>query len=1666
MVHDDSVPGGDADTPTPSPTPDHPALSTPQEPLGTGQGSTSDDLRDLDQLANRLSGEVGAALHEWVRRAGEISSAMPRQRVWGVFEPGVVLLARDGLTPDARHGLFKRLERIAEVRLQREARKHPLDLARHADALFGTLEHRCFLLTGDAGGGSTDSVEHLELLQEQLDLFAPIAAALSGTEWTPFDDLMIRVESLEREVDRRLKTAPRHVGLTDALAEVHGARADALIRQSAAAVELIDNLQVLSAPADDDGDTGAAINFCDELWAATGAAERQLATLHEAATDTPELIAGLEPLEAAVKRLMERLEQEVARLPADARAQWLERTGVVLRDQASEMLTDAEDYSLPAAVYGLERSYRRIDSWMALWPAATRATRDGRKSYKPLIKARKRLFNEWVEKSVASRLEKKFGWRFVWLLENTILLLIVAVVVLLILEAVWAKHPGDAPAGGPGAAAASVDGGDVDADADADLDLASHEHIPFNGLDPETAWWLAIIDLGICFVFLFEFFLKIAFSPHRWNYFKRHWFFDLLPSIPFGILAYWLESAAAASSLAAGAEHAQNLEAARMMRFLRLPRLVRYVRILRPVIRILRIALFALRGMDRLVRRYGSVLNRDIMFFERPPRTDAATRLLERIVKLRRRVRQVLREQQRELTPDDAAAQLRHLAEEARYQATLVGHLVSWTVPPEVEEQTGGEIANAETPRPQPSTSAGSSGSGRSASASGRSSASSSRRTVRAEVHSLRRRRVPIETVCETLIQLDGDAVEELMDPDFPRQVEKISRVCALPPLRWMPFFRDVALARRKAANAPDLSARVANALGRRLQWLNGVVTWFGDLHGVVTAPQLVDRVGGTLVKSTQRLAFRLLYFGLTLGAILLLVGMLGVGDLDDTDLAVATAVNYTPGDDQLAEWYAQYPLADDNRDGTLEWWEAQHYARRYLAPADVHPLYKFRTTMIRVVAVPVVVIGLAALLIMLTGRWLQRIASQATDFFTRAAEAQFINLLADTKQARAVQDHSLLDRRVLRPEALVQGLADSVPTIAHDEPELASSSAEASGYATDDAHELPGSETPSVSQRRSASGLLDAPRLFRRALQRVFGASHEAIAGSLPERVYLLYRDYLTGTPMHRSDNRSTNQLLGNLGMIEVRNRILQLSKKEQAQLDALDLETGGLTGPSLWFNFITLAVAQRVAQLVVDYNDNVIPAAEVASRPPDERFRYERWLRRKRNALGMNVDDTAYEFAADTPASMAGKNNSYSTTVFNAIDFLTNDPQRHRDIGARFGPDVAAFVAADRQRTIREIFGMLPLHDRPDHVRAFNPYQLYWQYLGGGRIAAVPFVGIWLGMRGTGYLIKRFWRTLRELLNPQLKNVSYDPGSSSFHVAQRKIQRMRKPVFLAATRLRAMIDVEYLGLLLPGETESGLEGSTLEDDLDLIGAVSDEREPLRQIAARRRDTMSGFADLCERRGLTREPLAKRLAALPHYPHTTREVLRALATAYITDFDHFASRDQAHQVLERAVADAVAHNGRVPDRGWVGWAADKSRSAVGAMAAVPPGPARTGRRRFRSWWQHHCERVSASGGDNALTTNHARRCMWSWWQANVHGIRKHMRVALACPDGDPAAAVATTIQHLIGNPHTWTEHLVTLRTIQSLTILDMLSDRRLVLSLGEFDDTDEIRQPVVVPTL
>ena len=80
-------------------------------------------------------------------------------------------------------------------------------------------------------------------------------------------------------------------------------------------------------------------------------------------------------------------------------------------------------------------------------------------------------------------------------------------------------------------------------------------------------------------------------------------------------------------------------------------------------------------------------------------------------------------------------------------------------------------------------------------------------------------------------------------------------------PVRWLPFSSRVAV-----HPLPETPEERIVELGRRVaDWVeswHGRMLFFADWHGIVTGPQILDRVASAIVKATQRPAVRLLLFG------------------------------------------------------------------------------------------------------------------------------------------------------------------------------------------------------------------------------------------------------------------------------------------------------------------------------------------------------------------------------------------------------------------------------------------------------------------------------------------------------------------------------------------------------------------------------------------------------------------------------------------------------------------------------------------------------------------------------------------------------------------------------------------------------------------------------------
>ncbi|HIE70799.1 MAG TPA: hypothetical protein EYP98_11870, partial [Planctomycetes bacterium] len=216
-----------------------------------------------------------------------------------------------------------------------------------------------------------------------------------------------------------------------------------------------------------------------------------------------------------------------------------------------------------------------------------------------------------------------------------------------------------------------------------------------------------------------------------------------------------------------------------------------------------------------------------------------------------------------------------------------------------------------------------------------------------------------------------------------------------------------------------------------------------------------------------------------------------------------------------------------------------------------------------------------------------------------------------------------------------------------------------------------------------------------------------------------LLYLHFLDGAPLHISDVKTTEQLLANQSLENLRREFLRISGREKRRLRKLKLDDGTLLrGPYLWFRFITESIAVESAKRITGYNNFCVPLAQRDYVDSVALENMERWLRRRRDPRGGRTSKDRKKDEVVT---------EYPTTEFTALDFLGGDPERDRHLAAVFGEDVLDVVQFDRRTMVREIFGTRPVNHLPKHERSFNPLRFYEKRLSHGRILLAPLLLVW---------------------------------------------------------------------------------------------------------------------------------------------------------------------------------------------------------------------------------------------------------------------------------------------------------------------------------------------------
>ena len=112
----------------------------------------------------------------------------------------------------------------------------------------------------------------------------------------------------------------------------------------------------------------------------------------------------------------------------------------------------------------------------------------------------------------------------------------------------------------------------------------------------------------------------------------------------------------------------------------------------------------------------------------------------------------------------------------------------------------------------------------------------------------------------ERLIQMTPERLVDRMGPAFVHAVDRYIRMLDLPVIRRLPGIRNLVVYREKSP--AEAVALAANYLGHLIQRGLDVVYFLADLHGTLSPPVFLDRLGATIVNATRTPAKRLLFLG------------------------------------------------------------------------------------------------------------------------------------------------------------------------------------------------------------------------------------------------------------------------------------------------------------------------------------------------------------------------------------------------------------------------------------------------------------------------------------------------------------------------------------------------------------------------------------------------------------------------------------------------------------------------------------------------------------------------------------------------------------------------------------------------------------------------------------
>lgn len=664
------------------------------------------------------------------------------------------------------------------------------------------------------------------------------------------------------------------------------------------------------------------------------------------------------------------------------------------------------------------------------------------------------------------------------------------------------------------------------------------------------------------------------------------------------------------------------------------------------------------------------------------------------------------------------------------------------------------------------------------------------------------------------------------------------------------------------------------------------------------------------------------------------------------------------------------------------------------------------------------VIVGSICLALLAFGVWLQRLAQDATIFHERVARAQFLHLTDSIKARQREADAELLGERVFRLERNLFEAAGAKEASERDVARFVRH-----------LHQF------------LAEGVSPPSR----------GDGFDPVA-----RAVMLHRDLLDGALLAESDTRATSQLLGNLALQRLVGQSKRISKSMRKRILKIDLERRRtfLRGPYLWFHSISRALSSRSARLIVDYNGHAIPLSELELALPQERARYEYWL-----AGGKGAPEDGIQEGGESDDLELVTEAPEISTAFTVLHFLDDSASRDAEVAARFGDRVLEKLRSDRRTLVRTVFGTYPLHNLPREQRVLNLRAVYGEWIEGGRVLLVPLrlfvIGLKLGVKG----VVAVGRAVKTIRRPELALAVRKEAEADFHAAARKIGRMRGPGAQAALYLRAVLDPEYHGLALP----FGLYDA--DEHTDSVGSACQLDAKFLDVEPGFHDTVAALSARAQRNigrleRAAKDGLLERLSAiLGKNLEEDPTALRALVVLVHADDCGIRSRLFGLDLLCETAIDALEFG--LPKTG-----------------LIPPVPLLLS---FGAWWsreggeQRVLEAVRSSGvlavsGDEAdvmtprelerhgeQTTKRVKRALWRALHADVDGAREALAAVRAAHEhpGGAAGAKALAEESLaaaLRHPARVTEQLVTLRSVQTLTLVDVRNYRRHVWSLGDYE--------------